>query len=784
MKIEISSAISGAAVQQRSGFTARAGLLLASAAVIALLLFSLTGCIRDPNVRAQKAYERAEKYLKENKPDAAAIELRRALQLNPQHAKAHYALGTIELQRGDLLRAFQEFVAASTDDPDDHQAQVMVAELLARSHNFTQSKRQAELILNRWIDDKTGTLLLAESEIGLQDYKRAQTLVNEVLAKDPNNARALQDLAILQIRGGELPQAQATLRRTWQLDPKSPLAPGLLSSTYENQKDLANAESVLKQALNQNPNQVEFQAMLAGFYMRYQRYADAEPIYKQIQAKSKDQSQYRDILALFYLHCNRVKDAQEQYKTLVQTDDKDWRSWHGLAVSYAMDKRSNEALEVLDRVLKDNPKDWESLALKGRILYDQGRAAEAIVALQQAHKLHPESAEPAFDLGRAYIAQGNLVDAQAALQDVVKVNSRYPGALFLLASLNLQRGRVDQAIQDLNQEQIQPSNTVDHTFLMGEALAAKGDYHSAEFQLENLLGNPGSSQKKLLILDSLSSIKLAQKQYAEAAKLATTALEASPRQAIALYSLGMSYVGLKQPDKGIEAVKSHLKSMPDWAQGYQVLGQVAQQAGKLSIAADAFQQALRIDPNLVSAQLSLGDTYFLNKQYDLAQQQYEQASQQKGSRSYAMARLGQIAEIRGDFKNAEGSYEKALVADQENVLAKNNLAWLYAEHGGNIDTALRLAEEAKEKAPEDPTITDTLGWIYVKKGSYEAAVANLKNSVAKNPHDPQGLYHLGTAYYRLGKTADARRELEAALKMPDFSQAADAKKMLADMSLK
>ncbi len=184
---------------------------------------------------------------------------------------------------------------------------------------------------------------------------------------------------------------------------------------------------------------------------------------------------------------------------------------------------------------------------------------------------------------------------------------------------------------------------------------------------------------------------------------------------------------------------------------------------------------------MTSATLALGDTYWMNKQPDLARQQFEKAALQESGRSYAMARLGQIYEAAGDFDNARKSYEKALVADPDNIVAKNNLAWVYVEHGGNIDVALRLAEEAKEKAPEDPTITDTLGWIYVKKGSYEAAIANLKNSVAKNPHDPSGLYHLGTAYYKLGKTADAKRELEAALKYPNFAQAADARKMLAQL---
>jgi len=180
----------------------------------------------------------------------------------------------------------------------------------------------------------------------------------------------------------------------------------------------------------------------------------------------------------------------------------------------------------------------------------------------------------------------------------------------------------------------------------------------------------------------------------------------------------------------------------------------------------------------------LGDTYLLNKQPDLARQQFERVAQQESGRSYAMARLGQIYEAAGDFENARVSYEKALVADPDNVVAKNNLAWVYVEHGGNIDVALKLAEEAKEKAPDDPTITDTLGWIYVRKGSYEAAIENLRNSVAKNPHDPNGLYHLGTAYYKLGRTADAKRELEAALRMPNFSQAADAKRMLAQMPSK
>ena len=47
--------------------------------------------------------------------------------------------------------------------------------------------------------------------------------------------------------------------------------------------------------------------------------------------------------------------------------------------------------------------------------------------------------------------------------------------------------------------------------------------------------------------------------------------------------------------------------------------------------------------------------------------------------------------------------------------AANNVAWVLAEHGGNIDEALNWAQVAKEKMPQDPSIMDTLGWIYYKK---------------------------------------------------------------------
>jgi Flp pilus assembly protein TadD len=120
--------------------------------------------------------------------------------------------------------------------------------------------------------------------------------------------------------------------------------------------------------------------------------------------------------------------------------------------------------------------------------------------------------------------------------------------------------------------------------------------------------------------------------------------------------------------------------------------------------------------------------------------------------------------------------------DLDNAVAKNNLAWSYAEHGGNIDVALRLAQEASQAKPDDPEICDTLGWIYVQKNTLALAVQQLQKSVALLPRNPEYSYHLGVAYLRSGETAKARKFLEATLRAePDSSFAPDARKMLVSL---
>jgi Flp pilus assembly protein TadD len=112
-------------------------------------------------------------------------------------------------------------------------------------------------------------------------------------------------------------------------------------------------------------------------------------------------------------------------------------------------------------------------------------------------------------------------------------------------------------------------------------------------------------------------------------------------------------------------------------------------------------------------------------------------------------------------------------------VAANNLAWIYAQSGGNLDVALQLAETATRKLPDSPEVSDTLGFIYYKKGLFPQAIRVLNSAVEKDGKNPGFHYHLGLALAKSGDKAGATEHLTRALSLkPDFEGAADARELL------
>jgi Flp pilus assembly protein TadD len=134
------------------------------------------------------------------------------------------------------------------------------------------------------------------------------------------------------------------------------------------------------------------------------------------------------------------------------------------------------------------------------------------------------------------------------------------------------------------------------------------------------------------------------------------------------------------------------------------------------------------------------------------------------------------------MKNAGKYYQASLAQNAHDPIAANNLAWVYAEQGENLDMALSLATQAKQMAPEMTAVNDTLAWIQYKKGNYRVSVSLAEDAVKRQPENPDFRYHLGMALTGVGEKDRAKTELQKALQLKLGGQdAQDAQKTLASL---
>jgi Flp pilus assembly protein TadD len=122
-----------------------------------------------------------------------------------------------------------------------------------------------------------------------------------------------------------------------------------------------------------------------------------------------------------------------------------------------------------------------------------------------------------------------------------------------------------------------------------------------------------------------------------------------------------------------------------------------------------------------------------------------------------------LYERTGKQAQARPMYERVLKLQPDQPVALNNLAYVMAESGGDLNQALTLAQRARQKMPDNADIADTLGWIYIKKNLSDNAIGIYRDLIVKRPESSTFRYHLAMALYQRGDKPQARKELQSAL---------------------
>ncbi|MDP6979920.1 MAG: tetratricopeptide repeat protein, partial [Myxococcota bacterium] len=173
------------------------------------------------------------------------------------------------------------------------------------------------------------------------------------------------------------------------------------------------------------------------------------------------------------------------------------------------------------------------------------------------------------------------------------------------------------------------------------------------------------------------------------------------------------------------------------------------------------------DPNDIEAHQQLARFYSLTGRTDETIATYERAVEVQPNSPVLHHFLALLYEAQGEVDKAAQSYEDAIKYDDNHAFAKNNLAYLLADTGKDLDRALDLAQDAKALLPNDANAADTLGWVLYKRGVNGAAVGYLKEAAENADADDPGLgvmrHHLALAYEADGSPDKAAAVLRTAV---------------------
>ena len=161
--------------------------------------------------------------------------------------------------------------------------------------------------------------------------------------------------------------------------------------------------------------------------------------------------------------------------------------------------------------------------------------------------------------------------------------------------------------------------------------------------------------------------------------------------------------------------------------------------------------------------------YYHAHRYDEAIPLFEKLIAKAGNSSVAkQARfsLSNIYVLQGDYRKGEQILEEVYKQDPDDPSVNNDLGYLYADQGKNLEQAESMIKKAIAKEPDNGAYLDSMGWVLFKLGKVQEAIPYLEKAVQKSTGGgDETLYdHLGDAYDKAQQPAKALEAWKTALK--------------------
>jgi putative PEP-CTERM system TPR-repeat lipoprotein len=736
----------------------------------------------------------AKDYMAKNDNKAAVIQLKNALQNNPNLGEARFLLGKALLDGGDPTAAEVELRKANElKYPADQVTPILARAMLmlGQSKKITDDLGKAQLTSPESKADLQTTVGQAYLMQGKPEA--AQAAFETALVALPGYGPAVIGQARVKAGNRDLPGALALLASALEKSPKLYSAWQLKGDILNAQGDAKGAIDAYRKALEVKPDLLSAHASLISRFIEAGSFDEAG---KQLEAMKKiapkhPQTSYLQA-QLFYRQKN-FKAAQEviqehlkvvpdstlglQMAGAIEYELKSYAMAEthllkvlaktpelGLArriliASYLRGGQPAKALGMLQPVLDKIDKDSNMLALAGEVFMQNGDVSKASVYFTKAAALDPANTGKRTSVALSHLAKGETETAYRELEQIASVDTGINADLALISS-QIKGGKFDLALKSIaGLEKKQPENPLVQQ-LRGTALLGKGDVLAARKSFEQaLVKNPAY----FAAAASLANLDLAEKKPEEAKKRFEAVVAKDPKNVQAL--LAIAELRAKNGGKTEEVAtlinKAIAANANDPGPRLTLIGFYLG-IKDVKKAVSAAQDALSVFPDRPDILDAAGRAQQMAEDFNQALATYGKLATLMPNSQLAYLRM---AEVQVAMKNKDAamlSLRKALSVNADSIEAQRGIMMLDLDAGRTAE-ALATARQIQKRRPKEAVGYVFEGDIHAMKKSW-ADAATVYRSGIKQSGAPELAVKLHVVLVAGGNAGEADKFADSWLK--------------------
>ncbi|MEM7220244.1 MAG: XrtA/PEP-CTERM system TPR-repeat protein PrsT [Pseudomonadota bacterium] len=741
---------------------------------------------------------------------AARDHLEKAAALLPQDPEPLLRLAEFEIGQRDLVAARRLFTQVLKLPGYNIRGVLGEARVELLEGNTERARELADVVLSV---TSYGPALYLKALISYEDgeLQAAEIGLREVLAAAPDYLPGRYLMGAVKFRQRDYVQAEANLATYLNGAPGDASARKLLAAVRMQLGDyLGVADALGDKAVGSSDAQTL--AILGTAYARAGRLAEATEILDRAVQAAPDAGNLRNQLALTLLAAGESSAAIGQLKSAIDLESGLVLSDYLLVLAELQAGNTEAALASAIAYREAAPEDPMADNLIGTVLLTQGDVSGAEAALDAALGKDAAFVPAALNLVQIALNDNRPDDARATLEGVLAADPGNERALIRLAELAMSdrdtdgaRAWLERAVAadgDALRPRLALSQlgvlTRDHELAdlhSQQALRiAPGDVQAGFNRVETLLA-AGRTEDARTPLTEVARVILQRGDAEPAAVLALARLReraGQSREARPLYeqlaagdgreagAASLALLRLAIADGNLALAKRQRDAVPELARKttlYALLEADVRRADGDTAGAESGYRALYADGNR-DAMFRLVALYSQQRRSDDTTALLDEWLGQNPDDIGALIALGNARIGEADAGASRGIFEDVLQRAPDNVVALNNLAWLYQQSGDARAEA--TARRAYELAPQNADVVDTLGWIVWEGGQQEAGAQLLEEALALAPQSPTILYHAARARAAAGAKEQAIRALQST-RGARFADRAAADDLLAEL---